>query len=102
VMKMLSAGHCDVAAINMESTIGAILAGELKMPEDIECRKLKGVGGLKNYMSVSRNSPRAEMLVTRISTAIIYLKSTKKWLDNIDLEIAKLFPEKSGALIKCQ
>jgi len=101
VMRMVSADRCDVAAINIESTIGAILSGSLKMPKDIACRKLKGVGDLRNYMSVSRKSPRAEMLVTRLSTAIIYLKNTRNWLNNLDVEIAKQFPGGKGSPLKC-
>ena len=48
------------------------------MPKDIACNKLKEEPE-KFYMMVARKSPRARELVTRLSTALIYLKRTLQW-----------------------
>jgi|GEM_PF-6395879 len=75
---LLSEGRCQVLEVHPQIVIGAVVTGELKMPNNIACRNL--VGDLQNfYLMVARKSPRAKELVTRLSTAIIHLKSTGKW-----------------------
>jgi polar amino acid transport system substrate-binding protein len=79
VFSMVSAKRCDVVEIHPQTVIGAMVTGALKMPKDIACRKL--VGDLQNfYLMVSRKSPRAKDLVTRLGAALIHLKSTGKWV----------------------
>jgi polar amino acid transport system substrate-binding protein len=77
VFSMVSGQCCDVVEIHPQLVVGAMITGKLKMPKDIACRKL--TGDLQNfYFMVSKKSPRAEKLVTRLSTALIFLKSTGK------------------------
>lgn len=77
VFGMVSRQRCDLVEIHPQIVIGAMVTGELKMPKDIVCRKLI-TDPQKFYLMVSRKSPRAKELVTRLSTALIYLKSTGK------------------------
>lgn len=55
-----------------------MISGELEMPDDTACSKMNEIPE-EFYMMVSRKSPRAEELVTRLSTALIYLKRTLQW-----------------------
>lgn len=79
VFSMVSKQRCDVVEIHPELVIGAMITGELAMPADIACRKLD-VEPENFFLMVSRKSPRAEELVTRLSGAFIYLKGTEKLL----------------------
>lgn len=83
---MVSATHCDVVEIHPQLVIGAMVAGKLTMPKDIVCRKL--VGDLQNfYLMVSKKSRRAKDLVTRLSTALIHLKSTGRLKSIADKDV---------------
>ena len=75
---MLSHGRCELVETHPALVLGSMIAGEMEMPEDIACSKLSEVPE-EFYLMVSRNSPRAEELVTRLSTALIYLKRTLQW-----------------------
>jgi len=83
---MLSYGHCDVVETHPALVLGAMIAGQMKMPKDIACNKMNEEPE-KFYMMVARKSPRAEELVTRLSTALIYLKRTLKWKSIKDKEV---------------
>lgn len=78
MFSMLSNGRCDLVETHPALALGAMIAGELDMPKDIACSKLNEEPE-KFYMMVARNSPRAEELVTRLSTAVIYLQRTLQW-----------------------
>ncbi len=78
IFGMLSHGRCDLAETHPALVLGAMIAGELKMPKDIACSKLNEEPE-KFYLMVARKSPRAERLVARLSTALIYLKRTLQW-----------------------
>ncbi len=75
---MLSKGRCDLVETHPALVLGSMIAGDLEMPEDIACSKLNEERE-KFYMLVSKKSPRAEELVTRLSTGLIYLKRTFQW-----------------------
>jgi polar amino acid transport system substrate-binding protein len=75
---MLSLGRCDLIETHPALVLGEMITGKLKMPKDIACSKLNEEPE-KFYMLVAKKSPRAEELVTRLSTAIIYLQRTLQW-----------------------
>ncbi|MES9875279.1 MAG: hypothetical protein ABW162_08145 [Candidatus Sedimenticola sp. PURPLELP] len=75
---MLSKGRCDLAEHHPALVVGAMLSGELEMPKDIACSKMNEEPEAF-YLMVSRKSPRAEELVTSLSTGLIYLKGTLRW-----------------------
>jgi polar amino acid transport system substrate-binding protein len=77
-LNMVSSNHCDLLEVHPANVIGSIVTGELEMPDDISCRKLK-VDPEPFFLMVSRSSPRAQELVARLSTAIIELKGTLNW-----------------------
>ena len=75
---MLSKGRCELVETHPINVIGDINSGKWKMPPDTACSKMNEEPEAF-YMMVSRKSPRAEALVTRLSTALIYLQRTLKW-----------------------
>jgi polar amino acid transport system substrate-binding protein len=76
---MLSKGRCDLIETHPVNVMGDINTGKMKgMPLDIACHKMNE-DPESFYMLVSRKSPRAEKLVARLSTALIYLQRTLKW-----------------------
>jgi polar amino acid transport system substrate-binding protein len=78
LFRMLSAGRCDLVETHPSLVLGAMATGELDMPKDIACSKMKEEPEAF-YLMVARKSPRAEELVTRLSTALIFLKRTLEW-----------------------
>jgi polar amino acid transport system substrate-binding protein len=78
MFSMLSKGRCELVETHPALVLGEMISGELEMPKGITCSKLNEEPE-KFYLMVSRKSPRAEELVTRLSTALIYLKRTLQW-----------------------
>jgi polar amino acid transport system substrate-binding protein len=78
MFRMLSSGRCDLVETHPALVLGTMIAGDLDMPKDIACSKMNEEPE-KFYMIVARKSPRAEELVARLSTALIYLKRTLQW-----------------------
>ncbi len=75
---MLSKGRCELVETHPALVLGAKIIGELEMPKDIACIKLIKEPQ-KFYMMITRKSPRAETLVTRLSAALKYLKDTPQF-----------------------
>jgi polar amino acid transport system substrate-binding protein len=96
---MLSKGRCDLVETHPALVLGAKIIGELEMPKDIACIKLNKEPQ-KFYMMIARKSPRAEELVTRLSTALKYLKDTRQFRTINDKEF---FPasEFSAMISEC-
>lgn len=83
VFKMLSNQRCDVVETHPQVVLGTMLIGKMEMPKDIACRKL--ISDPQNfYLMVSKKSPRAEELVAQLSTALIQLKYSGKWVSIAD------------------
>jgi polar amino acid transport system substrate-binding protein len=99
LFSMLSAGRCDLVETQSVLVLGAMMTGELEMPKDIACSKLNEVPQ-KFYLMVSRKSPRAEELVTRLSTALIYLQRTLQW-KSLEDEAVLPVSESTKRLRKC-
>ena len=78
MFSMLSKGRCDLVETHPELVLGSMITGELKLPKDIACSKMKEEPEAF-YMLITKKSPRAEALVTRLSTALIYLQRTLQW-----------------------
>jgi polar amino acid transport system substrate-binding protein len=92
VFSMLSKGRCNLMEIHPVLVLGAMLTGELEMPKDIACSKMNEKPS-KFYLMVSRKSPRAEELVTRLSTALIYLKRTLQLKSSKEVLLASDFSD---------
>jgi polar amino acid transport system substrate-binding protein len=96
---MLSNGRCELIETHPALVLGAMMSGDLDMPKDIACSKMKEEPE-KFYLMVARKSPRAEELVTRLSTALIYQQRTLQWKS---LEDEGVLPvsESTEVLRKC-
>jgi len=78
MFSMLSKGRCDLVETHPELVMGSMIIGELKLPKDIACNKMQEEPEAF-YLLIAKKSPRAEELVTRLSTALIYLQRTLQW-----------------------
>jgi len=99
MFNMLSSGRCDVLNTNATNVLGDIIANELEMPQDIACSKVEREP--RNfYMMVSKNSPRAHELVTKLSTALAQLQSKGEWKTYTDPGVLPV-SEDTKALFQC-
>ena len=100
IFSMLSKGRCDLIETHPSIVIGAMVTGKLDMPKDIACSKMNEEPE-KFYMMVAKKSPRAEELVARLSTGLIYLQRTLQWKSIKDKGVLPTSAS-TDAFMKCQ
>ncbi|MEH6405564.1 MAG: transporter substrate-binding domain-containing protein [Sneathiella sp.] len=74
VLKKISEGRCDFFPSPMESVLGGQTIGLYKLPKNIEVVKVPWVGATTFHLFVSKSSPRAYELYTKINQQIMVLQ----------------------------
>jgi polar amino acid transport system substrate-binding protein len=95
---MLSHDRCEVLEVHPQIVIGAVATGKLKLPRGITCHKLSG-DLQKFFLMVSKNSPRAMDLVSRLGKAIKQLQDSGRWM-SVDAFGSRAEPE-TREIMKC-
>lgn len=87
VLRMVAADRCDLFEAPTIVVIGAVVTGQLSIPDDIACLKL-AEEQQPFYLMVSRSTPRALELVSRMTTALERMEKsgTLKYLTNDSLK----------------
>lgn len=100
-MSKISAQHCDMLEAQTNMITGAIVTGELEVPEDIAC--LHSVEGTVGFnMLVSRTSPRGAEIATRITEILDEMRGSGELKRIVDTQIDELVASSSRKLLKCQ
>ncbi len=74
VMSKLALGRCDIFVNSIEPIYGATVIGKYNIPQDIGMIPLPGSEPTTFHVFVSKNSPRAYELLTKINQAILILQ----------------------------
>lgn len=77
LLQMLSAQRCDFAFNSLEPTYGGARLGLYKIPDDVVGTYFPGKRTLNMHMFISKTSPRAHELYTKLNQAILALQYEK-------------------------
>ena len=73
-MKRLSSQRCDILLSSLEPVYGGEAIGKYIIPPDIASMVVPGIETTTFHMFVSKSSPRAYELVTKLNQAILILQ----------------------------
>lgn len=74
VMRKIEAGRCDILVNSIESIYGATAIGKYTIPSDIGTMPLPGIEPTTFHVFISKSSPRAYELLTKINQGILILQ----------------------------
>jgi len=79
VLQQIDKGRCDIMITSMEPIYGAVAIGKYTIPEGIRSFPMPGLTVSTFHFWVSKKSPRAFELVTRLNTAIMEVIYTQDY-----------------------
>ncbi|EGU59409.1 hypothetical protein VINI7043_13696 [Vibrio nigripulchritudo ATCC 27043] len=100
VMKMLQQERCQILETQVSIVAGSISTGKLSLPKDIRCQRLieKPVDF---YLMISRQSPRAKELVTKINASLVKLKTNGDHQTIFDTYMKSVIGDDPNSLLDC-
>lgn len=84
-LKKVDADRCDVFITTLETIIGGEVVGKYKIPKSLKSMPIPGMKSWPYHIFISKKSPRALELLTKINQALVVLKGNgeiKKIISN--------------------
>ncbi|MGD8170141.1 substrate-binding periplasmic protein [Vibrio sp. TRT 21S02] len=100
LLQLLAHGRCNVFETQASLIAGGLATGKVTHFEEVGCQKLD-MAPVNFYLMVSKQSPRAEKLVTLINQAIISLKQSGRHQEIVEAHISSVLGGKEQSLIAC-
>ena len=79
VLKKISKGRCDFFPNSIEPIYGFATIGESVIPKNVKAMVVPDLPKSTFHIFISKQSPRAEELVTKLSQAIIKIQHSSKY-----------------------